>query len=96
MSPFYPGKENTPPPRGPAPHKEGTLPKESAAPKEGTLPKEGTPPKEDTSSKAAKKAAMDEFKEDYLIGAGKDEWTDLTLEQAANRVEAFRIYWKKK
>jgi hypothetical protein len=38
---------------------------------------------------------MDAFKEDYLMGAGKDEWTDLTAEQAATGVEAFRIYLKK-
>jgi hypothetical protein len=53
-----------------------------------------TPPPNKT-DKAARKEAFDRFKEDYLLGAGVDEWTELTPEQAATGVAAFRIFWDK-
>jgi hypothetical protein len=39
---------------------------------------------------------MDEFKEDYLMGAGVDEWKELTPQQQSDGIEAFRLFWAKK
>ena len=61
----------------------------------GQKPSSGSTLQSKKTDKAAKKAAMDEFKEDYLLGAGVDEWTDLTPKQADTGIEAFKIYWAK-
>jgi hypothetical protein len=61
----------------------------------GQKPSSGSTPPPNKTDKAAKKEAFDRFKEDYLLGAGVDEWTELTPEQAATGVAAFRIFWDK-
>ena len=61
----------------------------------GQKPSSGSTPPSNKTDKAAKKEAFDRFKEDYLLGAGVDEWTELTPEQAATGVAAFRIFWDK-
>jgi len=53
----------------------------------------GSTPPPDKTDKAAKKEAFDRFKEDYLLGADVDKWIELTPEQAATGVAAFRIFW---
>ncbi|CZR65345.1 uncharacterized protein PAC_15245 [Phialocephala subalpina] len=109
-SPFVPGNENTPPPEGKKDNAStggglltpgGTPPpggnKDNASTGGGLLTPGGTPPPgTQTAIKAAKKAAMEEFKEDYLLGAGVDEWKDLTPQQQSDGVEAFRLFWAKK
>lgn len=79
MTPFPLGKENTPPLRG-------------AVPSKGVIPLGGAIP---PASKAAKKAAMGEFLENYLLAAGVDEWKELTTQQQADRMESFRLFWAK-
>ena len=55
-------------------------------------PDGGTTSGDKEAAKAAKKAAMAAFKEDHLMAAEVDKWTDLTAEQAATGMAAFRIY----
>jgi hypothetical protein len=61
----------------------------------GQKPSSGSTPPSNKTDKAAKKEAFDRFKDDYLLGAGVDKWTDLTPEEAATGVAAFRIFWDK-
>jgi hypothetical protein len=54
--------------------KENTLFKETLSPKETPPPKETSPPTKGSGlTKAVKKAAINVFKKDYLIGAKKNK-----------------------
>jgi hypothetical protein len=91
VTPFIPGNQNTPPPppppRLPSPPSSPTPPPPLSSPPI-------VPSGENT--KKAKKAAMEEFKEDYLFAAGVDEWSELTTRQQSDRIEAFKLFWAKK
>ncbi|KAH6704331.1 hypothetical protein DL95DRAFT_472384 [Leptodontidium sp. 2 PMI_412] len=89
-TPFAPGDENTPAPEGE--RGEATI----VTPPGGTQPEARPAGGQTSSSRAAKQAAMDEFKDDYLLAAGQNEWKDLTPQQQSDGVEAFRLFWGKK
>jgi hypothetical protein len=38
---------------------------------------------------------MADFKEDYLLAAGVDEWKELSTQQQADEIESFRLFWAK-
>ena len=42
---------------------------------------------------AAKRVAMEEFKENYFLAVGAKEWNELTAEQQANGIKLFKIFW---
>ena len=39
---------------------------------------------------------MEEFKEDYLLAAGVDEWSELTTQEQSDGIEVFKLFWAKK
>jgi hypothetical protein len=75
-----------------APGRENTVPP-PGGPGGQPLPGGPAPP---PGNRAEKAAAFEEFKEDYAMLLGSSDFTNLTPAQAADAIEAFRLFWSKR